>query len=183
MTRDGVSTRIGLCVALVAFGADILIVSSFPNFDVFLLLFVVVPVAILIFVGLSIWGGKKAAVPLGTALLICLVATYASGRYSAFLRSEIRWWSSRPVWKQRVLGQRDDPGQLKHLDWDGWGMFAQDTEVYLVYDPTDQLRNTTDTVGGKHGPGLPCEVWKVWRLEPHWYNVVFFTNTSWDSCP
>jgi hypothetical protein len=183
MNRDRVSLRIGICIALAGFAADIFFVSWSPDFDAFLLLFLVVPTTTLIFVGLAIWAGKKAAVSLGSVLLVCLVGTYAIGRHSALLRSEIRWWSSRPIWKQRVLAQSDIPGQLKHLDWDGWGWGGNDTEVYLVYDPTDQLKNASGTSEGMHGSGLPCDVWQIRRFEPHWYNVVFFTETSWDSCP
>ena len=183
MTRERVSLQIGIGIALVAFAADLLIVSWCPNFDVFLLLFVIAPITTLTLVALVIWAGKRAAVPLGSVLLLCLVATYATGRYSALLRSEIRWWSSRPVWKQRVMAQSNIPGQLKHLDWDGWGWGGNDTEVYLVYDPTDQLKNASRTSEGMHGPGIPCEVWQIQRLEPHWYNVVLFTDSDWDSCP
>ena len=183
MTRERVSRRIGICIALVAFAADIFFVCWSPNFDIFILLFLIAPTTILIFVALAIWAGKKVTTVLGTVLLLCLLGTYATSRYSALLRSEIRWWSSRSVWKQQVLAQPEDSAQLKHLEWDGWGMFAQDTQVYLVYDPSDGLKNATATTQGTNAPGLPCEVWKVYRLESHWYNVIFYTNTGWDACP
>ena len=183
MTRERVSRRIGIGVALAAFVVDILIVSWFPSFDIFLLLFGVLPITVLGFIALAIWGGKRSAIGLGAVLFVCGAGTYAIGRYSALLRSEIRWWSFRPAWKQRVLAQSETPGQLKHLDWDGWGWAGSDTEVYLVYDPTDQLKNASSTPSGMHAHGLACDVWQIRRLEPYWYDVVFFTNTNWDSCP
>lgn len=183
MTRDRASLRIGISIALAAFAADIFVICWSPNFDIFILLFLIAPITILIFVALVIWAGTKMATVLGTVLFVCLVGTYATGRYSALLRSEIRWWSSRPVWEERVLARPEYPGQLKHLEWDGWGIFAQDTQVYLVYDPSDGLSNATETTNGLHAPGLPCDVWKIYRLQSHWYNVIFYTNTAWDACP
>jgi hypothetical protein len=73
-------------------------------------------------------------------------------------------------------------GDLKHLDWDGWGWGGENTEVYLVFDPTDSLA----AAAGSHQPGkfngLPCEVDRVFRLESNWYAAQFYTGTDWDHC-
>jgi hypothetical protein len=182
MNRNIASLRIACSIAIAAIMADVFFVCWSPSFGIFILLLCVAPIVSLIFIALAIWAGRRTLIGLGSILLACLAATYVIGHSGDLLRSETRWWSARGTWKQRVLAQQEVPGQLKHLDWDGWGFAAQDTEVYLVYDPSDGLRNAIGTPTGKHGVGLPCDVWKVWRLEPHWYNVVFYTNTSWDSC-
>jgi hypothetical protein len=182
MARNSIGLRIACFTAVAVFVADVFFVCWSPSFDKFLLLFLVAPIASLTFMVLAIWVGRSGVLPIAGVLLICLAVTYGIARYSDFLRSEIRWWAVRGTWKQRVLAQPEVRGQLKHLDWDGWGFAGEDTEVYLVYDPADRLGNATVSARARHGAGLPCNVWKIWRLEPHWYNVVFFTNTSWDSC-
>jgi len=70
-------------------------------------------------------------------------------------------------------------GELKHIEWDGWGWGGQDTTVYLVYDPADSLAAAAK--GQKPGKfnGIPCEVLRVRRLESYWYTVQFYTNEFW----
>jgi branched-subunit amino acid ABC-type transport system permease component len=99
------------------------------------------------------------------------------------IRSAARWLVWSRDYKAQVLAEPQRPsGELKHVEWDGWGMFAQDTSVYLVYDPTDSLSAAAMT----HQPGkfdnIPCKVPLVRRLETHWYSVMFYTNERWDSC-
>lgn len=99
------------------------------------------------------------------------------------IRSTARWLASSRSYKAQVLAQQQPPnGEFKHIDWDGWGMFAQDTEVYLVYDAADSLRAAAASdEPGKFG-GIPCEVLSVRRLESHWYSVTFYTGETWDHC-
>jgi hypothetical protein len=95
------------------------------------------------------------------------------------IRSEARWlvWAHR--YKAEVLAQPSVTGELKHVEWDGWGWAAQDTTVYLVFDPTDSL----STAAREHRPGkfngIPCEVPVVDRLEKNWYAVRFYTDEWW----
>ena len=65
----------------------------------------------------------------------------------------------------------------------GWGFpGAGDTTVYLVFDPNNSLAAAAHShAPGKYN-GLPCEVFKVRRLEIHWYTVQFYTDTAWDDC-
>ena len=67
------------------------------------------------------------------------------------------------------------------LEWDGWGFAGSDTKVYLVHDPEDRIRHMRRTKNGVRVEGLPCEIWKVRRLEKQWYSVVFFTNENWST--
>ena len=84
-------------------------------------------------------------------------------------------WSQR--YKSEVLAQSGGTtGELKHIEWDGWGWAGQDTTVYLVFDSTDSLA----VAAANHAPGkfngTPCEVAQVRRLESHWYTVQFYTD-------
>jgi hypothetical protein len=98
-------------------------------------------------------------------------------------RSAARWLLSSDRCKSEVLAQpTPSNGELKHIEWDGWGFAGQDNTVFLVYDPTDALAAAaTSGASGKY-PGIPCEVVWVHRLESHWYTSLFYTNTYWDSC-
>lgn len=64
-------------------------------------------------------------------------------------------------------------GDLKLIDWDGWGMFAQNTYVFLVFDPTDSLSVAAMTHQPGKFNGIPCEVLLVRRLKSQWYSVRF----------
>jgi branched-subunit amino acid ABC-type transport system permease component len=99
------------------------------------------------------------------------------------IRSAARWLAWSRDYKAQVLAEPQPPsGELKHIEWDGWGMFAQDTSVYLVYDPTDSL----SAAAMNHKPGkfdhIPCKVPLVRRLESHWYTVMFYTSETWGGC-
>ena len=95
------------------------------------------------------------------------------------IRTATRWfvWSHR--YKAEVLAQPNATGELKHIEWDGWGWAGQDTTVYLVFDPTDSL----STASRNHRPGkfngIPCEVPVVDRMEKNWYAVQFYTDEWW----
>jgi len=97
-------------------------------------------------------------------------------KYSEEIRSEGRWLAESRSSKAKVLEAPPEPGSgMKWVVWDGWGELAQDTDVYLVFDPDDGLRNYSPT----RLSGLPKPVWKVQRLEKHWYSVTFFTGDGW----
>ena len=96
-----------------------------------------------------------------------------------YVRFETRWVMHRARLQHEVLTNPGPEPGLKHVMWDDWGMAGQATLSYLVYDPTDQLKNAGKTGKGRSSAELPHEVWEVWRLEPHWYSVVFYTNEGW----
>jgi hypothetical protein len=116
---------------------------------------------------------------LSVVVIYWAISAVLVGNYSA-VRDAARWLVWSHDYKARVLAQRaSENGGLKHVDWDGWGMFAQDTSVFLVFDPTDSL----STAAMSHQPGkfngIPCEVSLVRRLESHWYSVRFYTGEYW----
>lgn len=99
------------------------------------------------------------------------------------LRTAGRWLLSAGEYKRSVLAQPEPVnGELKHAEWDAWGWGGIDTSVYLVFDPRDGLRE--EARSRAHGPfsGIPCNVARVQRLQPQWYTVQFYTDTSWSSC-
>jgi hypothetical protein len=112
---------------------------------------------------------------------LVIAAAVAWNFYS--VRTATKWflWSQR--YKSEVLAQPTSASrEFKHIDWDGWGMFAQNTEVYLVFDPTDSLSRAANSRQAGKFDGIPCEVNLVSSLESHWYAVQFYTSEVWGHC-
>jgi hypothetical protein len=97
------------------------------------------------------------------------------------IRNAARWALQSRHYKAEVLSQTDPPnGDMKHIDWDGWGFpGAGDTNVYLVFDPTDSLTAAVKNHQGTKYSGIPCRVPRVNRLERQWYAVMFYTDERW----
>jgi hypothetical protein len=116
---------------------------------------------------------------LGAFIVISAVFVW---NFSA-IRSTARWLIWSRGYKSQVLSQpATTNGELKHIEWDGWGWAGQNTTVFLVFDPTDSL----SVAARNHQPGkfngIPCEVFLVRRLESHWYTAQFYTNEYWHQC-
>ncbi len=93
-----------------------------------------------------------------------------------------RWLIWSRSYKAEVLAGSDPAnGELRHIEWDGWGWAGMDTTVYLVFDPTNSLSRATGPSPGKHA-GIPCEIDRVKRLEDKWYTVQFYTDYDWKAC-
>jgi hypothetical protein len=121
------------------------------------------------------------------AALVFLFTAGAMLKTQEELRPSLRWglWSRRL--KAQVLVQPSaSNGELKHIEWDGWGGTpVGDWTAYVVYDPTDSL--AVEVKAGRSGSykklkGIPCDVDSVRRLETHWYSVVLGMNEWWDRC-
>jgi hypothetical protein len=113
-------------------------------------------------------------------LAVFLIVTPAVAWNFYAVRAGVKWWAWSQRFKSEVLAQpASASGELKHIEWDGWGWAGQDTTVYLVFDPTDSL----STAAKSHQPGkfngIPCEVAVVHLLESHWYSIQFYTNEFW----
>ena len=102
---------------------------------------------------------------------------------SFMFRAPVRWALHRSEFKAQMKSLPNPAtGELKHMEWDGWGWAGQDTVVYLVFDPTDSLANVASSHRSSKVPGVPCEFPRVQRLEKSWYAVVYFTDERWDEC-
>jgi hypothetical protein len=156
-----------------------------------LFLFVVAPILLVISILLLIYAaigkGRRQRLPLLSMLAILWAISTSlfvfDLRHPSAIRTAARWLVWSHEYKDKVLAQPTSAnGDLKHIEWDGWGMFGQDTSVFLVFDPTDTL--STAAVRHQSGKfnGIPCEVPAVRRLEKHWYTVLFYTNQYWRQC-
>jgi hypothetical protein len=129
-------------------------------------------------------GGKFRALAVMSMAAVYAAASWALFVYSHQLRWNTRWilWSKE--YKANVIAQPGTTnGNLKHIEFDGWGGFgAGDTVAYLVYDPSDLLSAVTRSDSPGKLAGIPCAVAQVRRFESHFYSVVFYTDTDWNHC-
>lgn len=127
-------------------------------------------------------------VTLGMLVLVCSTLAGAFLLRGIFPQplplQSARWMFKSGKYKREVLAQPSGPTtQLKHVEWDGWGWGGNDTTVYLALDPSDALAHAATSGSSGKYPGIPCEVYRVRRLESHWYTVQFYTASDWDHCP
>ena len=167
------------CVAFVV----PLVLSFLPSFDLWQFLYILVLAPLVVVIWAIVGLVRRTRQVWLTLLVFCIVTVTSLKATDYFFRVHGRWLFLATSSKKQLLAQPLPPdGELRHLDWDGWGMFAQDTEVYLVNDPANATMRFNRTQNGLRAKGVPCSFWKAYRLEPHWYAVVFFTSTGWDEC-
>jgi len=173
--------------ALLVLGA-ISLLDSDTSFFLFLLISAILSVSIIFLLIYAAFGKnrRRSRRQLVTLAIFWTISTsffVFEQNHPIAIRSAARWLASSSDYKTQVLAQPQRPdGELKHIDWDGWGMFAQNTEVYLVYDPTDSLSGAALNHQPGKFDGIPCGVQLVRRLERNWYSVVFYTSETWDHC-
>ena len=90
--------------------------------------------------------------------------------------------ASRRYKSQMISQPAATIGELRHIEWDGWGWAGQDTTVYLVFDPDDSLSGAASSQRSGKFAGIPCEVVRIHRLESQWYRAEFYTNQRWGDC-
>ena len=95
-----------------------------------------------------------------------------------------RWLLFSHRFKSQVLRQQSPAnGQLRHMEWDGWGgATVGDWTAYVVFDPTDSLADAARNRSSGRFDGIPCDVDAVRRLENHWYSVTLSMNEWWEKC-
>jgi hypothetical protein len=100
------------------------------------------------------------------------------------VRSDARWMFLSKDYKAKVLAQPSPvAGELRHIEWDAWGFAGVgDTDVYLVFDPNDSLLVAAKSHSSGKFSGIPCKVYRIRRLERHYYTVLFYSDTDWDHC-
>ena len=183
--QDRFNWQFALCAAMaaVAISLGIYLLKSW-DFVGFAYVLLVIPIVAVCVLGLALLCVFRRRFRNGASLLIALIVfagvSLQLERYSSTLRADILWLLHSGEYKSEVLAQpAPTNGALREIDWFGWGMFAQDTEMYIVYDPKNSLAHRNPATG-KYGV-LRCDVWRVQRLEDHWYSVTFYTNTGWES--
>ncbi|HXN98106.1 MAG TPA: hypothetical protein VN881_03480 [Candidatus Acidoferrales bacterium] len=150
-------------------------------------LFFVVPIISIVLIVSAVYSAiarkKRRCVPILTMLAIFWVLSVPLFKNYLAIRSSGRWLIWSGDYKAKVTAQPIPAnGNVKHLNWDGWGWGGENTEVYLVFDPSDSLSDAARSHRpGKFG-GLPCKVDRVFRLERNWYATQFYTGTDWDHC-
>ena len=120
---------------------------------------------------------------LGILWVVSAFFYFFDSDHPLLIRSAARWVLWSHDYKQTVLAQPTSAnGDLKHIEWDGWGFAGSDTSVFLVFDPTDSL--ATVAKNGQPGKfsGIPCEVLLLRRMESHWYTVQSYTGQNWNQC-
>lgn len=144
-----------------------------------------VPCAFLLLILLALLQGlgKHWRRSLGVAGVLACYLGFSWGLLtrSADVRADVRWALFSRRYKAEVQSQpKPAEGELKHMEWDGWGFpAAGDTLVYLVFDPDNSLAGAAESGSPGKFRGLPCEVVRVSRLESEWYSVLFYTDTHW----
>ena len=151
-----------------------------------LYLFVIVPGFFLIGIIALIYAAIRKKPPIALMVATFWAVSVLLFDYNFQIRTFTRWflWSDR--YKNRVLAQPASVnGELKHIEWDGWGWGGQDFTVFLVFDPADSLSGPAKSLQSGKLHGIPCEVSSVRKMDSHWYMVFFdqyVNQSSWDSC-
>jgi hypothetical protein len=93
-----------------------------------------------------------------------------------------RWFLWSGHYKKEVLAERTPVnGDLKHIEWDGWGFAGMDSTVFLVFDPANSLAAAAHNNQFGKFKGIPCDVSDVERMDSDWYLIeIAFGN--WDGC-
>jgi glucan phosphoethanolaminetransferase (alkaline phosphatase superfamily) len=140
-------------------------------------------VLLVVAIVMAIRGRWRKSLSIALTLLVCLAISWIVARNGTAIHLEGLWLLHSRREKSQLLAQPAPAnGELRHMEWDGWGMFAQDTNVYLVFDPSDSLPAAARRGQPGKFVGIPCKVPRVQRLEAHWYAAVFYTNSSWGEC-
>ncbi len=99
------------------------------------------------------------------------------------LRETARWLVWSREYKAEVMSQPTSAnGDLKHIEWDGSGFAGvANQSLVLAFDPEDTLSAVAKSHQGKFNE-KSCTVFRVYRLESHWYAVLFYIDETWGDC-
>jgi hypothetical protein len=116
-------------------------------------------------------------------LAVYCVVSSVIFKNSATIHTNALWFLWSKSYKAEVLAQPISAnGEFRHIEWDGWGWSGAETSAYLVFDPNNSLSAAAKShSSGKFSDTL-CGVYRVIRLENHWYSVVFYTDLAWGQC-
>jgi hypothetical protein len=139
-----------------------------------LYLFVIVPALVLMGICVLIYAAIRKQLSIAVTVAIFWAVSAVAFLYNFEIRTFARWhlWSGQ--YKSAILAEPTPAnGDLKHIEWDGWGWGGQDFSVFLVFDPTDSLSGPARNNRSGKLNGIPFEVSGVRRLDAHWYLIIF----------
>lgn len=149
------------------------------NTDV-LYLFLILPVLALTSISILIYAALSRNLRLALIVATFCAVSALVFLYSFQISTFTRWglWSGH--YKKEVLVEPTPVnGDLKHIEWAGWGFAGMDSTVFLVFDPTNSLAEAAQKDQFGKLKGIPCEVDWVRRMDSHWY-IVLTDTYSWD---
>lgn len=177
--------RIPLYAIFVAVAVLLPLDVGWPDFSFLLNMFVVAPLLLFatsVFLIYVLVQGVRSQLnrTLALSLLSTLIAVSGVAVFLEFHRQAIRddgrWLIWSREYKAQVLAQPNPPnGHLKYIAWDSWGMFAQDFDEFLVFDPTDSFTTAHSTDSGVIDalPDVSPNQFAVRRLESRWYLITY----------
>lgn len=170
------------CVGGIAVFLPLVIASSDLSGLVYFL--VAVPIASISLIVLAVRRKGRARLTIIAALVLYWLISGMVFRHFSEVRDVSRWLLHAKVYKASVLAlPLSSEGEFRHVEWEGWGFAgAGDTVVYLVLDPNDSLSVPAKAHSIGKFDGIPCAVYRIHRLESHWYTVAFYTDTEWGHC-
>ncbi len=183
MHQHSTSEGIRLGWRMPAYGALAAILISLPLLisslgDLYF--FLITPVLVITGICVLIYAAIRKDFFLAATVPIFLAISAVALLYNFQIRTFTRWFIWSRHYKNDVLEEPSQAnGDLKHMEWDGWGWGGQDTTVYLVFDPTNSLAGDAQNDASGKLKGIPCEVSEVRRMDSHWYIVLIETG-SWD---
>ncbi len=175
--------RLGICVCANIFLTVLSLALPDHDLSAVLCFGIAIASTLALFVfGVGKKGRQRLAVLFVVLTYVC-TAMLMMRNYS-LVRDDVRWFLLSGAYKTRVLTQSSGE-ELKHAEWDGWGFAGiANTTAFLVFDPTDSLASAAWAIPPIKSRRLPCEVFRVHRLDRQWYAVLFYTDTYWgqDAC-
>lgn len=178
---DRLDWRPPLYAVLGTFIAFVLAAFCERDLSVILYIVVVAPIISVILLNDAIRKrGRERLSILSIMAIYWAISAAVIGNYSA-VRDSARWLVWSHDYRGKVLAQPASAnGEFKHIEWDGWGWAGIDTTVFLVFDPSDSLSAAAKSHKPGKYSGIPCEVFRVRRLQSNWYAVQFYTEEYWD---
>ncbi len=180
--EDRFKWQFSLYAAAGAFAIFLPLIMWSADFGEILYLFIAACISVVLLIFVIVRSGRR-RLSILSMLVIFSAVSWVLVKNNFEVRSEGRWITKSKVYKADVLAQPSSKdGALKHMEWDGWGFAGSDTVACLVFDPNDTLAAEIKSHSSGKFNGIPCDVYRVRRLEQRWYSVLFYTDTDWDHC-
>jgi cell division protein FtsW (lipid II flippase) len=174
--------RLATLAAILAIILFVPLVLWTPDFGPIVYSLLVAPLVCLVLL-IAFFVSKQQKLAIASMLVIYCASSWILLHNALDIRSHLRWLFQSNDYKARLLSQPvPTNSELRHIPWERYGWATIDTDVDLVYDPNDVLLNQIKTHSEGKFLGIPCAVYQIHRLEPHWFTVRFYTSTSWNEC-